>query len=393
MIRKYRFVAPVVAVIVATLGSGVVLAAPAPAGNGYWPMYMDGPAHNGDNRNETTLSTATVSGLKITHTYTHWLGFEGENGVYPVVMGNLAAGLVAAGGNRVHLDVFNIPSGSVRWSHLVFRGDPLPANPVPALSNGDVFVGIGNVMDAYNAATGHLLWSKTEAPGARFNETSVANGVVYSDTYGSQTDVYAFKATTGALLWTAALGTECCSISAVSVANGVAYATATHLWAFNATTGAHVFTSTVAYPGATPVVSGGVVYLENTNTVSAYSASTGSQLWSSPTVSGDVFSSLDPAVDGSTLIATTPEDVIAFNATSGARLWTYDSGNSSADYFPPAIANSVVYAGSLADGLQAFNETNGNVLFSHSMLSEGSPIVSNAAVYLVDDGEMQVFGL
>jgi outer membrane protein assembly factor BamB len=182
-------------------------------------------------------------------------------------------------------------------------------------------------------------------------------------------------------------------IGAVSVANGVAYATASHLWAFSATTGAHLFTSTVAASGGTPVVSGGVVYIENVNTVAAYSASTGSQIWSSPTVSGNVFSSLDPAVDGSTLIATTPEDVIAFNATSGARLWTYDSANSSADYAPPAIANSVVYAGSIADGLQAFNETNGNVLFSHSMLSYGSPIVSNAAVYMVDDGEMEVFGL
>lgn len=391
MIRTCRIVAPIVAVVLASLGSGSVLAAPAPAGNGFWPMYMDGPAHDGDNRDETTLSTSTVGGLMITHTYTHWVGFEGEGGVYPVVMGNLAAGLVFAGGNRVRLDVFNIPSGSVRWSHLIFRGDPLPGNPVPALSDGDVFVAIGNVMDAYNASTGHLLWSKTVTSGARFNETTVANGVVYSDTYGSLTDVYAFKATTGALLWSAALGSECCDISAVSVANGIAYTTAGHLWAFNATTGAHVFTA--AASGGTPVISGGAVFLETTNTVSAYSATTGGLLWSSPTVSGNVYSSLDPAVDGSTLIATTPEDVIAFNTTSGARLWTYDSGNSSADYAPPAIANGVAYTGSLADGLQAFNEANGSVLYSHSMLSYGSPIVSNGAVYVVDDGEMQVFGL
>jgi hypothetical protein len=393
MIRTYRFVAPVLAMVVAALGTGSVSAAGAPSGNGYWPMYMDGPAHDGDNRDETTLGTSTVSGLVVTHTYTHWLGFQGENGVYPVVMGSLASGLVAAGGNKIHLDVFNIPSGSVRWSHLVFRGDPLPANPVPALSNGDVFVGIGNVMDAYNASTGHLLWSRTVTPGASFNETSVANGVVYSDTYGSLSVVDAFRATTGALLWSAALGTECCDISAVSVANGFAYATATHLWAFNAITGAHLFTSAVAASGGTPVVSGGVVYLENINTVAAYSASTGSQLWISPTVPGDSYTSLDPALDGSTLIATTPEYVIAFNATSGVRLWAYDSGSDATDYDPPAIANGVVYAGSLGDGLQAFNEASGAVLYSHSMASYGSPIVSKSAVYLTGDGEMQVFGL
>jgi outer membrane protein assembly factor BamB len=395
MTRSSRFVAPLIAVLAAALGAANAMAAPLPSpGNGYWAMYMDGPAHNGDNRNEATLNTSNVSSLVVTHNDTHWVGFEGENGVYPVVMGSLGAGLVAAGGNRVHLDVFNIPAGTVRWSHLVFRGSPPPANPVPALSNGDVFVGVGNVMDAYNASTGHLLWSKTEPSGATFNETTVANGVVYASTYELPSVVYAFKATTGALLWSAPLGTsECCSLGAVSVANGVAYATSDHLWAFNATTGAHLYTSTATTGPGTPVVSGGDVYIENTTTVAAYNASTGAQLWSSTTAPGDSYSSLDVAVDGSTVVATTPQYVIAFNATSGARLWSYDSGGGDTDYLAPAIANGVVYTGSIGDGLQAFNESSGAMLYSHSMLSYGSPIVSNGAVYLTDDGAMEVFGL
>jgi len=53
----------------------------------------------------------------------------------------------------------------------------------------------------------------------------------------------------------------------------------------------------------------------------------------------------------------------------------------------------VVYAGSLGDGLQAFNEASGAVLYAHSMESYGSPIVSKSAVYLTGNGEMQVFGL
>jgi hypothetical protein len=62
--------------VVAALGTGSVSAAGAPSGNGYWPMYMAGPAHDGDNRDETTLGISTVSGLVVTHTYTHWLGFQ-----------------------------------------------------------------------------------------------------------------------------------------------------------------------------------------------------------------------------------------------------------------------------------------------------------------------------
>jgi hypothetical protein len=49
LIRTYRFVSPVLAVVVAALGTASVSAAGAPSGNGYWPMYMDGPARDGDN--------------------------------------------------------------------------------------------------------------------------------------------------------------------------------------------------------------------------------------------------------------------------------------------------------------------------------------------------------
>jgi outer membrane protein assembly factor BamB len=399
MRRAYRLAAPMLSVVIAALGTGGGLAAPASSGHGYWTMFMDGPAHNGDNRDETTLSPSTVGGLRNSHSYTNWVGFLGEEGVYPVVMGNIGASLIDGDGNKVRLSVFNLPSGSLRWSHLVFRGDPLPASPVPVINNGDVFVAMGQTVYAYNALTGHLLWSRTvSAPRASFNETTVSNGIVYAATYDSPTSIYALNATTGALLWSSMLAGESYSLSAVSVVNGVAFVSGSHLWAFNATSGAHLFTTSSGVPDliGTPAVSGGKVYVQTAHTVEAFSASTGGHLWSGTTAPSSMASSWDLAVDGSTVVAVTPQYVIAFDASSGARLWKHNAG-SEIGQFPPAIADGVVYVGAFTDGLQAFREATGAVLYSHAGDCFGSPIVSQGAVYVACRtgvvNVMQVFSL
>jgi outer membrane protein assembly factor BamB len=391
MHSAYRLAALVLSVVIAVLATGGVLAAPASPGHGYWPMFMDGPAHNGNNRDETTLSPSTVGGLRNTQSYTSWLGLLGMEGISPVVMGNIGASLTDSGGNRVRLSVFNLPSGGLRWSHLLFRGDPRPAIPVPVLSNGDIFVGLNDTVYAYDAMTGLPLWKRVET--SRFNETSVAKGIVYVSTYGSPTMVYALSAATGAMLWSAMLTGENYGLSAVSVANGVAFVNATKLWALNATSGAFLFKSTVDTNGGTAAVSNGVAYVENVDTLQAFNASTGGRLWSTTTAAGDFFSSLEPAVDGSTVIITMPRYVIAFDASSGARLWTHDAG-SMVDYFPPAIANGVVYVTSPFDGLEAFSEATGALLYSNTgIFPAGSPIVSQGAVYVGCSNGMQVFAL
>jgi outer membrane protein assembly factor BamB len=390
MTRSHRFAAPLLSMVVALLGTGSVMAGSSSAGNGYWTMFMDGPAHNGVNRDETTLGPSNVGGLVLTHTYTDWEGIQAEEGDDAFVMGSIGAGLTVANGNKIRLSIFNLPSGSLRWSHVVFMGDPGPSTPTPVLSNGTVYVAIGDTAYAYNAMTGHLIWSRPEA--GTLNQTTLAGGVVYFSNNQPTASVYALNATTGAVLWSAPLAGECCGLGAVSVVNGVAYVTAGKLLAFNATTGAHLYTSSVTTHAGTPAVSGGIVYLENVDTLQAFSASTGNRLWSKTTVAGDDESSLDPAVDGSTVIVSTPQYVIAFNATSGARLWTHDAG-SQIDYAPPSIADGVVYVGSVEDGVQALSEATGAVLFSHAGECFGSPAVSQGAVYVGCGSVMEVFGL
>jgi outer membrane protein assembly factor BamB len=174
-------------------------------GTGDWPMFIDGPAHNGNNRAETVLSPSTVSGLVVTHTYSSWVAEGNEDaGAYPVTSGSLGASFSnGTTGDHLILDVFNLPAGTLRWHRIVAElgGDTTPAVPEPAFSGGDIFAGAGSTISAYDATSGHLLWSRAGAAGDHFNAITVSNGVIYADEYGSTTAVYALNATSGAVVW------------------------------------------------------------------------------------------------------------------------------------------------------------------------------------------------
>jgi len=150
-------------------------------------------------------------------------------------------------------------------------------------------------------------WSSTFGGGP--SSPVVANGVVY---VGSLNDnVYALRASTGALLWS--------------------YTTGNEVW-------------------SSPAIANGVVYIGSTDgNVYALKASTGAKLWTYST-NGSVYSS--PAVvDGVVYVSSADYNLYALNASSGAKLWTYSTGvpvKSS-----PAVANGVVYFGSLNDNVYA----------------------------------------
>ena len=146
------------------------------------------------------------------------------------------------------------PGGLPLWS-----GGCSDSKSSPAVADGVVYVGWGNVMDALNATTGATLWTyptgnTIEGPAA------VANGVVYIGS--DDNNLYALNATTGALLWSYTTGGVV--TSAPAVANGVVYVGSddSTLYALNATTGALLWSYTTG--GAvesSPAVSNGVVYV------------------------------------------------------------------------------------------------------------------------------------
>jgi outer membrane protein assembly factor BamB len=99
------------------------------------------------------------------------------------------------------LNATNVSSLDIAWSATT---GSFIVQSSPAVANGVVYVGsYDDKLYAYNATTGALLWSATTG-NAVHGSPAVANGVVY---VGSKDDnLYAYNATTGALLWSATTG-------------------------------------------------------------------------------------------------------------------------------------------------------------------------------------------
>jgi outer membrane protein assembly factor BamB len=375
--------ATVVAVLLTT-------ASAAWAGTGDWSMWGDGPAHNSFNRAESSLDPSTAGGLSLLRTYPDWDPVISD-WPYQIVVGGYGYSVVPGriSGYNHYIRAFDLASGDTVWGHRVATHFD-HWGYVPAVQDGVLYVGGSNAMYAFDATTGAELWVKYIPRGSNFNMTTVAGDIVYASAYGSET-VYAFDAATGQLVWRRT-PSGCCLTGPVTIKDGLAYVLNGALHVYDAATGARVFRTARNRYYETAAVNNGVVFIQTANNVVALDSTTGSLLWSSHTMSGDIVSSLTPTVDGATVVVGTVRYLIAFDATTGERRWTIDGGTDFTDYLVPAIANGVVYAGSIGNGLQAIDETTGEVLFSANG-NCWSPIVAHSQVYLACGGGMSVFGL
>jgi outer membrane protein assembly factor BamB len=367
------------ALVMASISLGGVLTTSAASGTGDWPMFADGPAHDGVNRAEHILSPTTVSGLGVTHTFTNWVSLT-RAGSYQTIVGGFGYSAIA-GPHSSHgsIAAFRLSDGAKVWSHPIFACN---SGIAPAVVDGTAFAEGNGTLHAYKATTGRSQWTTPLAsPGGCYpdNPVTVTGGIVYASQFSSTTgvSVFAVNSATGAVLWSAA-PSGCCETS-VAISGGLAYVDTDHLTAYNAVTGAQVFSSPTSIAFAQVAISGGIAFLFNGKQLDALSAGTGALLWSAslsaPTTVGS------EAVDGNTLVVTNNEYVTAFSASSGAQLWRLDSGSTNTDYQTPSIADGVVYAASYGLGIQALDEATGAVLYATSGMECINAVVSRGSVY------------
>ncbi len=189
---------------------------------------------------------------------------------------------------------------------------------------------------------------------------AVVNGVVYTGSEDS--NLYAFRASTGTLVWKQATGFAITSSPAVAA--GVVYVGSWDhkLYAFNAGSGAPL---------------------------SGWPVSTGSLIESSPTV-----------VKGVVYVGSDDHKLYAFGATRGNLLpgWPVSTGDLISS--SPGVANGVVYVGSRDGNIYAFDAKAGSFGTFHWAAATGggivrsSPAVSDAAIYIGStDGSMSAYNL
>ncbi len=368
-----------IGIVLASISLGGVLTTSAASRTGDWPMFADGPAHDGVNRAEHILTPTTVSGLQVRHTFTGWVPLT-RGGAYQTIVGEFGYSAIT-GSHYSHGSIvaFRLSDGTKVWSHRIFACN---SGTAPAVVGGTAFVEGDGAVYAYNAATGRLQWTTELAnPAGCYpdNPVTVAAGIVYASQFSSATgeSVFALNPATGAVLWSADPG-SCCA-SPVAISGGLAYVDTDHLTAYNAVTGAQVFSSPTSIAFAQVAISGGIAFLCDGMQLDALSARTGVLLWSAslsaPTTVGS------EAVDGNTVVVTDNQDVTAFSASTGAQLWRLDSGSATTDYETPSIANGVVYAASYGLGIQALNEATGAVLYATPAMECINAVVSRGSVY------------
>ncbi len=185
--------------------------------------------------------------------------------------GALANGTIFVGTDKSTLYAFDANTGTIKWSTLL--GGRVRSNP--SVSNGIVYVGCDDGrLYAFDAATGALDWKTAVLPGsptAVRSSPAIWNGMVYITTSEGDSSTtanghqYAFDASTGTQLWSFNLP-DMSGFSPV-VANGLVYSSTYghNAYAFDATSGAKLwnagFTTFLGTTGSGTVVNGNFLFL------------------------------------------------------------------------------------------------------------------------------------
>ncbi len=221
----------------------------------------------------------------------------------------------------------------------------------PAVTGGVVYVGSGDGVTAFDAASGSQLWQAI-LPGEVTGTPAIQDGMALIAMDASSTTggfisgkgyVVALDASTGAIVWQKIVGQP----TPLRFLAGATSVTTTPSRAY--------FSSARGRP---------VVY--------ALDIHTGRILWRTQ-VPLDPCGISDPSVSGSLVVVGSDSAVTALNAANGTQAWqdTFDSDASctdSVENWIPAISQGTVYAGTHLDGVAGISLATGTVLWDDKSL-------------------------
>ena len=372
------------------------------AASGDWPQFQGGPAHDGYNAQEDTLSPLNLVNLGVA-----WTGATGRYARSPVVADGVAF-VGSRGDGNLYAFAVDCASGGGTCTPL-WTGVIGGAIDSPAMANGVVYVGSPDgKLYAYDATgvtgcggspkTCSPLWTATTG-GTNVSSPAIADGVVYVGSGDGQ--LYAYDAT----------GVTGC---------GGSPKTCSPLWKGAKNLNWH--------PGgndaSAPAVADGVVYIDTDYSYSGHTeleafavgcsngGGTCTPLWTASTAGDEPEGTTPPTVaDGVVYVSSETLYAFAVGCASGGGtctpLWTAapvgDVGHPSSS---PAAANGVVYVASWDGKLYAFDATGVTGCSGSpktcsplwtgatSGQARSSPAVANGVVYIASwDGKLYAFAV
>jgi outer membrane protein assembly factor BamB len=406
-----------------------------------WQTFRYSPEHTGYNPTETAITPDNVGSLT--------LKWSGTLGVPTMSSPTVVDNVLYVGGQGLH--AFSA-RGITGCTGAPKTCDPLWVAPngwfdsSPAVSNGKVYAAsytsklmsfdaAGKNGCSGNPTTCSPLWRAFEAfnsNGGSLSSAAVANGLVFVGDEDSSLNAYdaaglqnCFDSPTVCNpRWHATFADIVNSSPAVS--GGVVYVlTAGELYAFDAAGNANCVNGTAcplwtaqAFGDSSPAISNGIVHVASNNQLLAFDAAgttncsgtpkTCQPLWTA-TLGGSITSS--PAVaNGVVYIGSLDHKLYAFDAAgvtnctnvSCSPLWTATAGDTISS--SPAVANGVVYIGSEDNNMYAFDAAGSQgcansvctPLFTATTQGDvsSSPTIANGMLYFTSsDKHVYAYGL
>jgi outer membrane protein assembly factor BamB len=275
---------------------------------------------------------------------------------------------------------FRRSNGSLAWCQKL-SGSGVSFQPL--VDGRRLYVGADDRTEAFDASTGHHLWSRpvgtTSAPAV-----DPGKAVVIAGTYKSASQVVGLNPATGAVLWSRRIAGL--YHSPVVVSGGKVYVAAFDgtIYAFDAASGSETW-SLSTHDSFVPslLVSQGVVYAGgpvnvgqiHTDTVRALRASSGRQLWQWRAPGMGVVEPLAVS-DGVVAVSQNdPNQLVGLSSSHGRLRWVYptDRGVEAA----PLVSGSMVYAGSDDTRIYALHSAGGAVAWASAT---GGPVAYTPAL-------------
>jgi outer membrane protein assembly factor BamB len=386
--------------------SGVLLAcygAAALAASVDWQQSYNNAGHTGNNRHETILSAANVSGLQL-----NWArSFSGEVRAFVVNDHYAVARVPSDDGKDLDLWYINYATGDTAWR--VDTGPDVPgANGTLATGDKLIFSECGLVdavgykysgICAYRKKDGHKAWQFSN-PCNCMPEANVVTPLVFSDNgivlfgyfnggTGGKEYVLAARAATGEILGayqTGGLG----SLGGAPITRGagkIFFDCGGNVCALDHRNGSFQWKANLGAPiGALSTDREGRVYANLCNGpvgLIALNGSTGAPLWSY----GAPECNQAPAatVGNRVYFTAADQNVHAVDALTGAEIWSAAEGTTSS----PSLANGVMYvdgaSGSAASS--AYDATTGALLWSSPPRSANHyppPVIIDGTLYVAN---------
>lgn len=372
-----------------------------------WPTFHNDVAHNGWTRASGPMDDMIAWRYNISSPIRS----------SPVVVGDRL--FVGADDGKMYC--FDKHNGSLLWTYQTGKVVTQGIIDAATASYGKVFFGAkDHKLYALNGENGTLLWTHGFSNWVD-NTPIVENGTVYAcsqiihSTTNWEDVVCAFDESNGTIKWKTDLGCDIRSSPAfhdnvLFIGTGVDHYVSWlgGLIAVDAQNGSILWRY---YPGdgrqwttvkTSPAVANGKVYFGIMNgTLLCVSEGNGTEIWR---CTGNYLQSSPTIYEGKVYITSSsghqPVAISALDMETGRYLWNYSVrdilNNPTIERISsPAIANGILYVGSIDGYFYALNATDGTLIWDYNIKTpmESSPAVSDGLVYIGTlDGFLYCFG-